>query len=662
MEYQLSETNMIQKGKLEEKIAQYEEQSKELYEEIRNIRKSKGMSAIEKSMAILEKQIEIEEIEVETTSQKEAIQGLYEKEMTNKQQSQARNKEISMEKCRHNMSKIKECTSMISMYKDIDYYEAQNAIIQMKIELEFKKRNAGVISKEEASRNIADLREELASNEEQISDLEVDLVEQQKQEEKKELHRQKSRGEISAEELQQKVSELKNKSVQVPTYEELTTNFEQLCIEYLEKNEQEQVHEREVSSGDKDVKNFSESAWMEEVQNQDIDKIHDQPMRRRTAEYCRVTDVFKMPDSVETYKDIEEYMGNKLGENYARGLEGEKAELARQFGIWQGKEAAEELETGTNATKAILELKKVDGLNIPEIEEIIGLDTSELHQDVYVATYETKCWDDKRQREVMKPLKEYYIKDENGEMVIIGLEEDSKATFLLDDMEFKIDSEEIEQGKCLEKVTNREMDDRLMKNAIEHSMKSGKVTQVAEITDSTFLNDFAKQCNLPENYGVPRDVYIISTINEKGEEDFDIVMRYLGNDLNSVYEHYEGIEASEKNGKDMFVKDGTKLAGGMELAAKRESLKEFETKSGHRYSISRDKNGKLEFNEIFRENENRMEAKAVDTYTYSTADLLQTYQSAEINQEDINKAYKTMENTKEEKEQTNAKKNEFEGR
>ena len=56
----------------------------------------------------------------------------------------------------------------------------------------------------------------------------------------------------------------------------------------------------------------------------------------------------------------------------------------------------------------LLQLEKVNGLNIEEIEETIGLDTTALHQDVFVATYEIEDYDVTLKQNVMKPIKEYY--------------------------------------------------------------------------------------------------------------------------------------------------------------------------------------------------------------------------------------------------------------
>ena len=49
------------------------------------------------------------------------------------------------------------------------------------------------------------------------------------------------------------------------------------------------------------------------------------------------------------------------------------------------------------------------------------------------------------------------------------------------------------------------------------------------------------------------------------------------------------------------------------------------------------------------DNEKELRAETVDTYTYSTLDLKAIYDTVEINQEDINKAYKIVEKTKSEK-------------
>ena len=125
-----------------------------------------------------------------------------------------------------------------------------------------------------------------------------------------------------------------------------------------------------------------------------------------------------------------------------------------------------------------------------------------------------------------------------------------------------------------------------------------------------------------------------------------------------------GISDTGKNGREMYTTNGRQIPGGAEELDKTQTLKEFMTKTGHRYSITRNSEGKLGFNEIFRENENIIQGQHIDAYTYSTDDLVQAYGEAEINDEDVKRAYETIERTKAEREQAQnkGKENNFEGR
>lgn len=125
-----------------------------------------------------------------------------------------------------------------------------------------------------------------------------------------------------------------------------------------------------------------------------------------------------------------------------------------------------------------------------------------------------------------------------------------------------------------------------------------------------------------------------------------------------------GINATEKAGREMYTTNGRQLPGGAKELDKTQTLKEFATQSGHRYSITRNAEGKLGFNEILRENENIIQGEHVDAYTFSTDDLFREYENAGINQENLNNAYQIINRMKAEREQTQnqTKTNNFEGR
>lgn len=431
-------------------------------------------------------------------------------------------------------------------------------------------------------------------------------------------------------------------------------------------------YERNISGRD----GFNTSYYWEQQKQQNINEAHEYNVYHSVKDFDNKTFNYGLEAPSSTTEEYLGYIGDKLGEEYARGMEGEKTELAKQFAALEVKGRFGDFEnpydkgyetSGYDNPKLLLQLEKVSGLSVEGIEDTIGLDTSALHQDIFVATYEIEEWDETLKQDVMKPIKEYYQKDSNGELKIIGTGTEQTTSFTIDGLQIDVDTDQIIQGKSTEKVTQREMGDRLIKNGIEDSMKNinakGKVTEVAELTDLSFLKDFSKQCGIPENWDLLGRTFIVSTINEKGEEDFDIIIRNDGVG-DTDYEHLMGINATEKAGREMYTTNGRQLPGGAKELDKTQTLKEFTTQSGHRYSITRNAEGKLGFNEIFRENENIIQGEHVDTYTFSTDDLFREYENAGINQEDLNNAYQIINRTKAEREQAQnqTKTNNFEGR
>lgn len=664
MDYTLSDKNDNKKKQYESIIEQNNKKYFKLAEEIKNIRAGKEGTAQDRQFAILELQIQQEEIERDTVTKEQAIADLYVREMEENLTQRRMNKEISAQEFSNEIHNIREYRSMISINSNIEDYDIESTILQMKLRLEHMKKSMGKVPKEQADKNIAEMEQTLSDNEEYRQDEVNELAKQNFEYKRRNLYYQRNSGEISTDELKQKLEELEQTKGQIPTKKEFEEMLNDLSEKHLEQPQQSQEYEREVSNRD----GINYSHYWEQNKNQDINEWHDNCVYHHVQDFDNKTFEYGLHAPSDTTAHYVEYVGERLGEEYARGAKGEKAELAKQFAMLevQGRMGDfldlynSEETSGYDNPKLLLQLEKVSGLNIEELEDTIGLDTSVLHQDIYVATYEIEEWDETLQRNVMKPIKEYYTRNEDG-FDIIGTGTEYETTFVIDGMSIDVDTEQVLQGDSLEKVTQREMGDRLIKNGIEDSLKSGKVTEVAQLTDMSFLKDFREQCGIPESWDLNGRTFIVSTINEKGEEDFDIIMR---NDIGDNYEHLMGINATEKSGREMYTTTGRQIPGGSDELDKTQTLKEFMTKSGHRYTITRNSEGKLGFNEIFRENENIIQGQHIDAYTYSTDDLVSAYENAGINQEDLNKAYETLNRTKAEREQTHnqTKTNNFEGR
>ncbi len=475
MEYNLSQKNDNQKKQYESIIEQNDKKWLKLAEEIKNIRAGKEGRTKDGQFAILELQIQQEEIERDTDTKKEAIADLYVREMKENLIQRERNKEISASEFANEIRKIREYKSMISTKNSIEYYDKEEIIIEMKLRLEHMKKSMGKVPKEQADKKIAEMKQTLSDNEEYRQDEVDDLAKQNFEYKRKNLYYQRNSGEISKDELKQKLEELEQIKGKIPTNEEFKEMLTDLSEKHLEQPQQSQEYEREVSK-------------------QDINKCHKHLIYRYTQDYDnKVLEYFlqTLGGRGMTHADSMEYVVERLGEEYARGAKGEKAEMAKQFAMLEVQGKNDDFtniynfkETkGYDNPKLLLQLEKVNGLNIEELEDIIGLDTSPLHQDIFVATYEINEYDHALKESVLKPIKEYYQRDKNGDFNIIGTGTEHKTTFVIDGMSFNVDTDQVLQGDSLEKITQREMSDRLIKNGIEDSLKSGKVTKGAKLTD-----------------------------------------------------------------------------------------------------------------------------------------------------------------------------------
>ncbi len=412
-------------------------------------------------------------------------------------------------------------------------------------------------------------------------------------------------------------------------------------------------YEKNISSRDEQ----SVSRVWESWENQSMNEQHEDAIYHYNRDFEHKIFEYGVDFENRSEEDYLNYVGYKMGQEYAKDAKRPKAKLAKQFAMLEVEGQMgdfidpylNEKVSGDDNPKLLLQLEEVTGLDIKELEDVIGFDSAQLKQKTLVATYEIKQWDANLKKNVYKPIKEYYQADDYGDYQIMGMQTEEKASFTIDGLEFDVEPDGIKTKETIQKITQKQMSDRLLKNGIEASLRNERVTEVAKITDINFLRDFAKQCGVPEKWNLDGITYIVSTINERGEENFDILIK---DEPDMKYEHLMGIQAIEKSNRDLYTTTGQKLSEQTQILAKVQTLKEFVTQSGHRYAIARGAEGKLELSEIFRENENIMQGQTIDTYSYSTNNLLQAYTSAQINQGDLDNAYNTVSRTKEERGQT----------
>ena len=244
-------------------------------------------------------------------------------------------------------------------------------------------------------------------------------------------------------------------------------NIEKEKTSNKEKNvNNKNAYEKEISART----NFSVADMWKENLEQDIDKVHE------TSAYMDPGYVnekhYKIRATVDDNrldeKDNLEHFKKALGEEYSRGLEGDKKELFEEF-------AKLELDGRyTDDPKLLLQFEKVKGLNIEEIEDVIGLDLSDIKKEIYIATYEKPSIDEKTGKEIMEPVKEYYVKDEKGEYSIIGNGDKENTNITVDGINFNVKNENIIKGDKIEKVTQKETARNLMRNEIEDSFGDGR--------------------------------------------------------------------------------------------------------------------------------------------------------------------------------------------
>ena len=138
MDYTLSDKNDNKKKQYESIIEQNNKKYFKLAEEIKNIRAGKEGTAQDRQFAILELQIQQEEIERDTVTKEQAIADLYVREMEENLTQRRMNKEISAQEFSNEIHNIREYRSMISINSNIEDYDIESTILQMKLRLDRK--------------------------------------------------------------------------------------------------------------------------------------------------------------------------------------------------------------------------------------------------------------------------------------------------------------------------------------------------------------------------------------------------------------------------------------------------------------------------------------------------------------------------------------------
>ena len=363
MEYNLSQKKDNQKNQYESIIEQNNKKYFKLAEEIKNIRAGKEGTAQDRQFAILELQIQQEEIERDTVTKEQAIADLYVREMEENLTQRRMNKKISAQEFSNEIHNIREYRSMISINSNIEDYDIESTILQMKLRIEHMKKSMGKVPKEQADKNIAEMEQTLSDNEEYRQDEVNELAKQNFEYKRRNLYYQRNSGEISTDELKQKLEELEQTKGKIPTKKEFEEMLNDLSEKHLEQPQQSQEYEREVSNRD----GINYSHYWEQNKNQDINEWHDNCVYHHVQDFDNKTFEYGLHAPSDTTAHYVEYVGERLGEEYARGAKGEKAELARQFAMLevQGRMGDfldlynSEETSGYDNPKLLLQLEKV---------------------------------------------------------------------------------------------------------------------------------------------------------------------------------------------------------------------------------------------------------------------------------------------------------------
>lgn len=450
--------------------------------------------------------------------------------------------------------------------------------------------------------------------------------------------------------------------------------------EKIEKQEKQKENNTEKKDEKRKVENYKSevsSRYREKSSNltNGLEKIN-MNMPHEQSMYYGISDINDtiFRDGLKVKGASDEFLIDELSNRYSRGASPEKAKLIREFTELEYNAKFEDFDNPYSEiieadSKQLLELEKVEGMTLSDVYYLddynyTNMELEELPKDIslknetYIATYEMEIWDPDLKKNIWKPVKEYYVKNEEGKLEQIGTGTYEKTTLNIDGHEIEIENENIEKKDTIDKVKQQYMAGNLLKSNIEDSMEEinakGKITNVLQITDYAFLDDLAKQCGVEGMYYLFEGTFIVSTINEKGEEDFDIIVR--NNNLAKIpYEHLKGIYKEEVTKEKANVQSRYGLKDGDIIAeVPGNTLKEFVTENGNRYVLT-NIGGNIQFSEIYMENEKQMKADLIDTYSFKQ-ELYDAYEDMDINKEDIDRAYDELNRTREERELYNSDK------
>ncbi len=470
--YKLSEKFNEKKNEYEKIIEQNTKEYFALNKKLNDLISGKEIPDTNKEYEILNLKTKLLTLEVDINSNKRAIEELYIREMDSNLNKSRLNKEIDSTEFADQKRRLNSMKIFNGCKNDMKTLNLEDIIIDFKLRLEELKNSLKMTTVEQKNINIKELEREKGITRQCYESSQEELINEKYDYDYKNIYYDRKVGKIDREEQQEKIKNLENKEKVEPTDEEVEKMVNDFSEEYLEKEEivnekdNKNAYEKEISKRN----NFSVAEMWKENEKQNLDEIHE-TSAYTGAQYLNEKHykiLANARDKGVTEKGEFEYMKKELGKEYSRGIEGEKKELFEEFA---------KLEVDgryTDNPKLLLEFEKVKGLDIEEIEDVIGLDVSDIKKDIYIATYEKPVIDEKTGKEIMEPIKEYYIKNEKGEYSIIGNGDKENTSITVDGIEFNVKNENIVKGDKLEEVTQKECAKNIIRNEVEDSFGDGR--------------------------------------------------------------------------------------------------------------------------------------------------------------------------------------------
>ena len=475
--YKLSKEFNEKKNEYEKIIEQKIKECSNINNEISKLKKDEKNLDNKKEYDILNLEIKKSELERDIYGLNGTIKQLYIREMRSNLDKARLNKEIDPTQYADQKRRLDVLRTFVVCKNDLEGLKLDDNIINFKLKLEELKNQTKLTTIEQKNTNIKELQREKEITKECYESSKEDLINKKYDYDYKNIYYDRKIEKIGREEQQEKIRELENKEKVETTDEEVDKMFDDFSDKYLEKeeisNEEKNANDVNKSKYEKEISkrnNFSVAEIWKENEKQNLDEIHE-TSAYTGAQYLNEKHykiLANARDKGVTEKGEFEYMKKELGKEYSRGIEGEKKELFEEFA---------KLEVDgryTDNPKLLLEFEKVKGLDIEEIEDVIGLDVSDIKKDIYIATYEKPAIDEKTGKEIMEPIKEYYIKNEKGEYSIIGNGDKENTTITVDGIEFNVKNENIVKGDKLEKVTQKECAKNIIRNEVEDSFGDGR--------------------------------------------------------------------------------------------------------------------------------------------------------------------------------------------